>query len=436
MNAPASPTSAAPALSAASPSTYKWELLTLLWFAGFLNQGDRQIFNAILPRIRDSLGATDVQMGLVAALFTAFFGVLVPVAGWLGDRVSRKRLVCVSLLVFSAGTLLTGFSGGLISLIIFRSVATGAGESFFTPPALSLIGQHHTTTRSLALSIYQTSQYVGVAVSSWVAAWLAERFGWRTAFYVFGGFGLVLMGVLMLRLKNDQPPVSATSTGTSASASAPHRPASGAFGELLRIPSFLLLTAAFGCMVFTMTGFMTWMPTLLATKFQLSLSAAAFQAVFVHLLFAFVGVLLGGWWTDRRARTRPITRFQLGAVGLVFGAPFVVLLARADTLPLVYVGLAGFGFFRGLYDANIFAALYEVVAVHRRATATGVMVCFAFVTGATAQLILGYLKQTMGLDRALVWLAPSFFVGGLLIAFAAFRFFNRDREAALALSPS
>ncbi|MBC8010660.1 MAG: MFS transporter [Burkholderiales bacterium] len=417
--------------TSASSKTYKWELLALLWFAGFLNQGDRQIFNAILPRIRDSLGATDVQMGLVATLFTAFFGVLIPVAGWLGDRVSRKRLVCVSLLVFSAGTLLTGFSGGLISLIIFRSVATGAGESFFTPPALSLIGQHHATTRSIALSIYQTSQYVGVAVSSWMAAWLAERYGWRTAFYVFGGFGLVLMGVLLLRLKNDPAPLCAEKTDTSATTTGAK---SGAFGELLRIPSFLLLTLAFGCMVFTMTGFMTWMPTLLTTKFQLSLSSAAFQAVFIHLLFAFVGVLLGGWWTDRRARTRPVARFQLGAVGLVFGAPFVVLLARADTLPLVYVGLAGFGFFRGLYDANIFAALYEVVAVHRRATATGVMVCFAFITGATAPLMLGYIKQTMGLDHALVWLAPSFFVGGLLIAFAAFRFFQRDCQSALALS--
>ncbi len=176
------------------------------------------------------------------------------------------------------------------------------------------------------------------------------------------------------------------------------------------------------------------MPTPLHTKFQLTLSAAAFQAVFVHLLFAFAGVLLGVWWTDRRARTRPVARLQVGAVGLLLGAPFIVLLGRAETMPMVYVALAGFGLFRGIYDANIFAALYEVVPVRRRATATGLMICFAYVTGATAPLLLGYLKQTMALDRGIVWLAPAYLLGGLLIAFASIRFFRRDREAALTLS--
>ncbi len=240
---------------------YKWELLALLWMANFLNQGDRQIFNAILPSIRDDLGATDVQMGLVAAVFTACFGVLVPVAGWLADRVSRKRLIWLSLLVFSLGTLLTGVSGGLISLIIFRSLATGAGESFYTPPALSLIGQHHTEKRSLALSINQTSQYVGMVASSWMAAWLAERYGWRTAFYVFGGLVVLLAGVLIWRLRDDAPAAAgdalARSPGTPASAATSAAGVGSVGRALWRIPSAVLLALAFACMVFATTGFMT-----------------------------------------------------------------------------------------------------------------------------------------------------------------------------------
>jgi MFS family permease len=401
---------------------YKWELLALFWLANFLNQGDRQIFNAILPRIQSGIGASDVEMGLVAGIFTLCFGVLVPVAGWLGDRVSRKRMVCASLLVFSAGTLLTGLSGGLIALIIFRSVATGAGESFYTPPALSLISQHHERTRSLAMSINQTSQYVGVVASSWIAAWLAEHYGWRTAFYAFGGLGVLLAAVLMLRLHADAPPEKTAAKE------------SGSWSALLRNPSAWLLTLAFACMVFATTGFMTWMPTLLYTKFELSLSTAAFQAVFVHYLFAFAGVLLGGWWSDRRGATRTAVRLHVGAFGLLAAAPFIFLLGYAETLPVVYVALAVFGFFRGVYDANIFAALYEVVPVRSRATATGLMICFAYVTGATAPLLLGYIKQTAGLDHGLAWLAPAYVLGGVLIVIAAVRFFHRDRAAALSSS--
>lgn len=403
--------------SPSSSSSYKWELLALLWVANLLNQGDRQIFNAILPLIQSGIGATDVQMGLVAAIFTACFGLLVPVAGWLGDRVSRKRIVWLSLLVFSAGTLLTGVSGGLISLIIFRSVATGAGESFYTPSAVSLIGEHHVQTRSLALALNQTSQYVGIVASSWLAAWLAERFGWRAAFWAFGGFGVILAGVLVWRLRPDEP---ATRSGAGTPMAK----------DPWITPSAVLLTLAFACMAFVATGFVTWMPTLLHTKFSLSLTEAAFQAVFGHFLFAFVGVMLGGWWADRRARTKPVARLQIGAAGLVLGAPFIFLMGTADSLTLVYVALAGFGLFRGLYDASIFAALYEVVPARRRATATGLMVCFAYVTGALSPLLLGYVKSRAGLDLGMAWLAPVFLVGGLLIALAAGVFFPRDHQFA------
>lgn len=399
------------------PPSYKWELLALFWLANFLNQGDRQIFNAILPRIQSGLGATDVQMGLVAGIFTLCFGVLVPVAGWLGDRLPRKHLVCASLVVFSFGTLLTGLSGGLISLIIFRSVATGAGESFYTPPALSLIGQHHVTTRSLALSINQTSQYFGVVASSWIAAVLAEHFGWRTAFFAFGGLGLGLAVVLLLRLRNDPPPAPAPIIV----------PGETPARRLVATPSVWLLAAAFACMVFTTTGFMTWMPTLLYTKFGLSLASAAFQAVFVHYVFAFVGVLLGGWWSDRRAATHPVARLYVGATGLLLGAPFIYLLGHADTLLLVNAAMAAFGLFRGIYDASIFAALYEVVPNRRRATATGWMICFAYVTGATAPLLLGHIKSSVGLGPGMALLAPAYLVGGVLILIAARWFFPRDR---------
>ena len=156
------------------------------WFANFLNQGDRQIFNAILPLIKRSLGTDDVHLGMLVTLFTMVYGMMVPIAGWLGDRAPRKWIVCMSLLIFSAGTLLTGFSYGLLSLIIFLSIATGVGEGLFAPSAYSLISQYHHKTRGLAMSINQTSIYTGIIASSWTAGFLAERFGWHAAFYVFG----------------------------------------------------------------------------------------------------------------------------------------------------------------------------------------------------------------------------------------------------------
>ena len=122
---------------------YKWELVILLWIAFFFNQADRQIFNVVLPLIRDDLHLTDADMGLVASVLTLLYGILVPIAGLIGDRISKKKIIIISLLVWSGATLLTGISTTLIELIILRSVATGGGEAFYSPSANSSISEVH-----------------------------------------------------------------------------------------------------------------------------------------------------------------------------------------------------------------------------------------------------------------------------------------------------
>ena len=114
---------------------YKWQLVLILWFAYFLNQGDRQIFNVVIPLIKADLMLSDVQIGLVATVFTLIYGILVPVAGFTGDLLRRKWIIFFSLLIFSVGTLFTGLSSGIVLLIVFRSITTGGGEAFYYPAA-------------------------------------------------------------------------------------------------------------------------------------------------------------------------------------------------------------------------------------------------------------------------------------------------------------
>src|SRR5436309_13793090 len=129
---------------------YKWELLALLWLAYFFNRADKQLYGFVIPDIKADLHLTDVQLGLVATIFHWTYGLLVPFGGYFGDLLRRKWVVSISLLLWSAATLLTGFSAGLVMLIFLRSLATGAGESFYYPSATSLIGQLHHRTRALA----------------------------------------------------------------------------------------------------------------------------------------------------------------------------------------------------------------------------------------------------------------------------------------------
>ena len=99
--------------------SYRWELIVLLWFAFFVNQADRQVFNIVLPLVQADLHLTSVQLGLVASLFTLVLGVLVPVAGFAGDTLDKKWIVCASLACWSVATVCTSWAGGLLHLLLF-----------------------------------------------------------------------------------------------------------------------------------------------------------------------------------------------------------------------------------------------------------------------------------------------------------------------------
>lgn len=395
---------------------YKWELILLLWLAFFFNQADRQIFNVVLPAVRSELNLTDSDMGLIASILILVYGILVPVAGFIGDRSNKKYVLMISLLIWSSSTLFTGMSTLLIHLIFLQSIATGGGEAFYSPSANALISEHHDKTRATAMSIHQTALYAGIIMSGYLAGWIADHFGWRIAFFVFGGFGILLSMVIGLRLKDSRPSSPSQNGNTSIGE---------ALGMFFKKPTALLLTVAFAGMVFVNVGFMTWMPTYLHEKFGFSLARSGFDATFYHYTAAFLGVLLGASVADRYCQKITGMRGLVQGTGLLLGAPFIFLLGVGGTPFFIYIFLALFGLFRGIYDSNIFAALYDVIEPRFRSTATGLMLMFAFVTGASAPYILGKIKPALGLSWGLSALSVVYVFAAFCI-FIAVRFFYKN----------
>ena len=400
---------------------YKWELIILLWLAFFFNQADRQIFNIVLPSMRDDLGLTDADMGLIASILILFYGLMVPIGGILGDRINKKYIIIISLLVWSAATLTTGLSYTLVQLILLRSIATGGGEAFYSPSANALICEYHQKTRATALSIHQTALYVGIIGSGYLTGYIADLFGWRMAFYLFGGFGVILAGILYFRIKDSlvvQKEII-------------NAPSKKKIKEVLTVffkkPTAILLTLAFAGMQFTGVGFITWMPTFLHEKFNFSLARAGFDSTFYHHIAAFLGVMVGASIADKLAQKILRVRGIVQMSGLIIGIPFIYMMSKSDSLLIIYVAMAMFGFCRGAYDSNIFAALYDVIEIQYRATATGIMLMFAFIVGAVAPYLLGILKPIVGLSNGLAFLSVGYLFASVCILIALLFFYKKDK---------
>ncbi len=399
---------------------YKWELLGLLYVAFVCQQADRQLFNVLLPLMKVDLGFSDKQMGLIATVLFWSYGCLVPFAGMMGDVFSRKKIIVYSLFFWSLCAMLTGFGVSFIFFIIVWGILTGGSESFFPPNASSEISLFHIKTRGIALAIYQSGLYLGIIGSGFIAGYLGENYGWRLPYYLFGGFGVIWAFVLMFRMKKKPVEIKTTQKEVEKVA------VSIAIKYVLKKPAFWCLSLAFSGMVFVNAGYMTWMPTYLYEKFHLSLSNAGFSSVFYHYLAAFVGVLIGGWWSDKWMKKRKSARFMVQAIGLLLGAPFIYMIGASSELFMIYLALTVFGLFRGIYDSGIYSSLYEIIEPRYRSTATGLILMFAFITGGLSPYIMGVLKPTLGIANC-ISLISVVYVFGAIALFVGVKFLKRDQ---------
>lgn len=396
---------------------YKWEVLLLLWVAYLLNQGDRQVFNSVLPLIRDSLSLTDKSVSLIAVFFNLFYAAMVPIGGWVGDRFSRKWVTTLSILFWSIATMFTGLANGVFLLILTRSVATGGGEAFFGPANYSLLGQYHTDTRARAMSIHQTSYYVGVILAGWLAGYIGDHLGWKYAFYIFGGAGVIWAVIMALRLK-DLPRVGQKECKPKIW---------DGFKTVFTTPTALMVTIGFCGFIFVITGYMTWVPTFLQENFGQTGAQAGLNSMLWTYVAAFAGVLLAGTLSDKWAAKTPQKRMVIQGAGLILGAAFLPFMGSVKSLWLLYMCFAGWGFFRAFFDANIYAALYDVTPEHLHASCSSAMIMTGFAVGATAPYVLAVIKETTGsLNATFPILGIIWAICGAACLWVSWKYYKKD----------
>ena len=393
---------------------YKWRALLLLWVAFFLQQGTRQIFGATLSSIQCALGVSATQIGTIATVFTFTYGLSVPFAGVTADLLNRKWMVVSGVFVFCLGIFASGFVSGMGVLLVTYGLLNGFGQSFYYPSATSIIGQLHKNTRATALSILQMGLYAGIIGCSAASGFLAEggEDGWRMPFMLFGGIGIAWALALAFMLKDTRPEDAAI-------AARQERPSlKEAFSVFAANPSALLLAAGLGMMIYVDVGFKTWMPNHLQDMFGMAKGSAALHAVLWHYLGAFAGVTLGGRISDRFAARRPTVRMETNIAGLALAVPFIVWMAYAPSVAACCVAMALFGVFRGVYDSNLIASLFDLIPQRYHASGAGIMLSCGFVFGSTSPVVLGAVKEHFSSATGLASLAAFYLAGAVLIAVA------------------
>ena len=410
--------------------SYKWWVVFMLWFVCFFNYADRQAIFAVFPALEKEFNFTATQLGQIGSAFGYVYGAGALFAGFVGDRFARRHLILGGCLFWSFITVTTAWCGKAWQFVTVRALE-GLGETFYFPASMSLVSDYHSPkTRSRAMSFHQSSVYAGTVLGSWVGALLAQHYGWRWGFYIFGGAGMVLAVVLYFFLIEPQRGASESQTPVSP------EPAVSFFvalGDVLRRPTAWVLMVVFVMANFVATIFLTWTPKFLVDKFDFKMAAAGLSgSAFIHLASA-VTIPIAGVVADKLASRNVGGRIFAQAAGLLIGAPFVFLVGSTSSVGVLLASMVIFGTCKGFYDAGIFASLYDVVPPRSRATAAGLMNTVGWGLGSFGPLLTGWYtdhgaqgSKVANMSHFIAYSASAYVIGGSLLVLAALFFIRRD----------
>ena len=427
------------AASGGAASRYPWIVVGLLWVVAFLNSADRTIVIAVMPQLRTEFGLSQTQLALISSAFFWIYAVAAFLSGRLGDRAPRSRVILYGLVFWSVATGVASLSTGFGMLIALRGVVA-LGESTYFPAATALISDWHTPQmRSRTLSLHQTGVFAGAGLGALSSGMIADRFGWRVPYLLYGAVGLVVCLVLKKWLRDAPPRRHGPGTLVApnrAAVDAARRPPNAA-GELnvtpganaarepnaVRGPLTIVLgtpPALFLCVVFFLatgasTGLTVWAPTYVHDALGLNLGASALYGSATINVAGFLAVPLGGLLADGLTARTTIGRFYALIIGLSLAALCLLPLTLAGSALTVGLVLLASSIGKGLFDGCIYAAMHDVVPPEARATAVGLMTMLGFFGAGITPIFVAKAAEHYGMAAGISSLTVLYFIAVALL---------------------
>jgi len=368
---------------------YPWLVVGLLWVVATLNYMDRQMLSTMKPSMMKDIAelAKAENFGRLMAIFLWIYAFMSPVSGIIADRLNRKWLIVGSLFVWSGVTLAMGYAKTFDELYVLRAIM-GVSEAFYMPAGLALIADYHQgKTRSIAIGIHLSGVYLGQAFGGFGAT-IASASSWQWTFHSFGFMGVAYSLVLMLLLKEKKGyDVNATSS-TTASGGGISQAWKG-LGILFTNIAFWVILFNFSAPSFPGWAVKNWLPTLFSDALHLDMSKAGPIATITTAMSSLVGVLLGGYLSDRWVMKNLKGRIYTGIVGMALTIPALFLLGYGSSFELILLGGVFFGLGFGMFDVNNMPILCQFVSPRYRATGYGIMNLAGISAGAVITAFLG-----------------------------------------------
>jgi MFS family permease len=378
---------------------YRWYVLCVLTLGYIFNFIDRQVMTILLEPIKAEFGATDTLMGLLTGLaFALFYATLgVPMAR-LADRWSRRNVLAISMAVWSGMTALCATATSFGQLALYR-IGVGVGEAGGTPPSQSLLADiFPPAQRSLAQGVLASGTNIAVLVGLFGGALLADAYGWRNVFWIFGVPGVALAVLIRLTVREPVREIRVVEEDGSLWS---------AIQRISALPGFPAIALAVGMTAVSGYGLGVWSPSFMIRVHGLSLVDAGLYLGLIGVFGGILGTLLSAILVDRLAQQDARWQLRLPMIGVLISIPTqaLFLLWPAEHVwmlgdrpfPVALVFMFFSAIFASFWIAPSYAAVQNLVPAHWRTQAAALLLFILNLLGmGLGPLVVGWLSDVYG----------------------------------------
>lgn len=396
---------------AARPSKAAWVALAILCFVYVLNFLDRQILSILAKPIRDELGLSHTQIGLISGLYFALFYcvISIPVA-WFADRSNRVKVLSCACALWSAATMACGMSNNYAQLALAR-MTVGVGEAGGVPPSYAIISDYFPPgTRGTALGLFNIGPPIGQALGVAFGASIAAAYSWRVSFIVVGAVGIVAALVVWIVVREPRRGgLDVPADGSVDYAPPPKAPFGATIKMFFTRPVLLLVAMACAANQFITYAAGNFTVLFLMEEKGMTLEQVALWYALLILVAMGGGIFLAGRLADRLVPRNRAAYALIPAAGLVVAIPFFIGFVWAPGWELAMVLLILPTALNYFYLSPAVALVQESVRPNERVMA-----------GALLLLVMNLVGLGLGptwLGFASDWLKPSFPGHSLQMAF-------------------
>jgi predicted MFS family arabinose efflux permease len=347
---------------------YAWYVLAILVAVYSFNWMDRYVLVILLQPIKGDLHLSDGQLGLLSGFAFALVYSLagIPIARW-ADRGSRRSLIALGMVVWSAMTAVSGLTQNFMQLLAAR-FGVALGESACSPAASSLIADYFPAhRRATAFAIYGVGISIGMAMGLSIGGAASEHFGWRSALMLVGLPGLLMAVIMRVTVREpvrgqQEAPVSEP----------PLQSLPDTVRTLLARKCFLAYGAGLGLCSLSGNAFETWTPAYLMRLYHMSSSTVGTWTGTVEGVGGLLGTLAGGVLADKLGQRDERWYLWIPALtaGVMVPSMYLFLHTSATTMFLFYFMTVVCA---GAYMAPLIALTQRLMPAQLRALATALI---------------------------------------------------------------